>query len=645
MAGLPDANASAVTGAAAAGAGMSAPLRAVRLGPTGAEFSHAPDGCIYVRAPEPLAPYPAKLTERLDYWAATAPERVFVAKRKPDGTWRTLSYAATLAAVRQIGQAILARPLSAERPIAILSENDIEHLLLALAAMYVGVPYAPISPAYSLISSDFGKLRHVLQLLTPGLVFAADGERYGRAIAAAVPPDAELLVTAAPPGARAATLFADLVATAATPAVDAAHGAVGPDTVAKILFTSGSTGMPKGVINTQRMLCSNQVMLRTSLAFMQEQPPVIVDWLPWNHTFGGNHNVGLVLYNGGSLYIDDGKPTPEGIDETVRNLREIAPTIFFNVPKGYEALIPYLRREPALRQTFFSRLQLMFYSAAGMAQYLWDALDELAVQSCGERIVMLTGLGATESAPFAIVCDQRYSQSGNVGLPVPGVELKLAPVAGKMEARLRGPNVTPGYWRQPSLTEQAFDAEGFYKLGDALLPIDPDDPQKGFKFDGRITEDFKLATGTWVSVGPLRARIIEHSAPYVRDVVIAGIDRDEVTALVLPDFAACRRLCGEAGADLAPAGMVAHGAVRQKFRELFASLAAVNPGSSRRIARAILLYAPLSIDAGEVTDKGSINQRAVLAHRAELVAELYRVPPPPQVIVVGERAQDMASRC
>lgn len=609
-----------------------APVRKARLNRISTVVTRRDDGAVLMRSPDPLGAWPERLTERLVHWAEQAPDRVFIARRGPDGAWRSLGYAEILARVRALGQALLDRGLSAARPIGILSGNGIEHALLGLAATHVGIPYAPISPAYSLVSTDFGKLRHVLSLLTPGLVFAADGAAFAPAIAAAVPADTELVVTQSPPADRPAALFDDLIATRPTEAVDAAHRKVGPDTVAKILFTSGSTGLPKGVINTQRMLCSNQQMLVDTLPFMADVPPVLVDWLPWNHTFGGNHNVGLVLYNGGSLYIDDGKPVPGALEETVKNLREIAPTIYFNVPKGFEALATYLRAEPALREKFFSRVSMLFYSGAGLGQHVWDALEELAVETCGERIMMITGLGATETAPYAVCANWEAGRSGLIGLPVPGLELKLVPSGSKLEARVRGPNVTPGYWRQDDLTEAAFDDEGFYRMGDAVKFADPDDPQKGLMFDGRISEDFKLTTGTWVSVGPLRARIIELGAPHVQDVVIAGIDRDEIGLLIFPNFDACRALCSDLAPEATAADIVARPEVRAAFGDLLDRLVAQSTGRSSRVARALLLDQPASIDAHEVTDKGSINQRAVLDHRAALVDVLYRDLPSPEII-------------
>ena len=415
--------------------------------------------------------------------------------------------------MRAIAAALLARGLSPERPIAILSGNDIEHALIGLAAMHVGIPYAPISVPYSLLSKDFGKLKTIVEVLQPGLVFAANGAAFARAITAAVPPGVEVAVTTNPPNERPATLFAALSNTQPTPAVEAAHAKTGPDTIAKILFTSGSTGQPKGVINTQLMLCANQAMIRAGLAFVDAEPPVIVDWLPWNHTFGGNHNFNLVLHNGGSLYIDDGKPLPGAIDTTARNLRDVAPTIYFNVPKGFEMLLPHLGADRALREKFFSRLKVMFYAGASLSQHVADAIQQLAVETTGERVMFLASLGSTETAPAAVACCWESERTGNIGLPLPGVELKLVPRDGKLEARLKGVNITPGYYKAPHLTADAFDDEGFYKIGDAVKFADPADPSKGLLFDGRLAEDFKLATGTWVSVGPLRGAFIAHFAP------------------------------------------------------------------------------------------------------------------------------------
>ena len=596
-----------------------APFRRVRLGPRATTVRREPDGTVNLRSPEALAPYPERATERLVHWAAQAPDRTFLARRDASGAWRCLSYKYTLDAVRRLGQALLDRDLSLERPLVILSGNDLEHALLALAAQHVGVPYAPISPPYSLVSKDFEKLRYIVALLTPGLVFTANGRQFEAAIRAAVPLGVELAVTDAPPDSREASSFATLERTEATAAVDAAHARVGPDTIAKFLFTSGSTANPKGVINTHRMLCSNQQMLLQTLPFVGDEPPVLVDWLPWNHTFGGNHNFGLALFNGGTLYLDDGRPLPGLIEKTVANLREIAPTMYFNVPRGFEMLIPYLDRDSQLKARFFSRVGMLFYAGAGLSQHGWDSLDRLAVEACGERIMMITGLGATETAPSVTFANWEAGRSGIIGLPAPGQDVKLVPSGDKLEIRVRGPNITPGYWRAPELTRAAFDADGYYCMGDAVRFIDPADPQAGLVFDGRVAEDFKLATGTWVSVGPLRARIIAAGAPFVQDVVIAGQNRDEVGVLFFANPDACR--------DLAPA------AARERFQSIVDALALDATGSASRVARAIVLDTPASLDLGEITDKGSINQRAVLQHRAAVVEELYADPPSPRTLI------------
>lgn len=598
-------------------------VRHVRLRTSGATVETRPGGTLLIRPEEPLGPYPKVLTDRLVHWARVAPERICIAKRQAGGAWRQLSYAEVLRSVRSIGQALLDRRLSAERPVAILSENDLEHFLLMMAGQHVGIPTASLSPVYSLISRDFAQLKHALKLLTPGLVFVSDGERYRRAIETVISEDLELVVARSPLRNRKSTLFGDLAGTAATPAVDSAHQRIGADDVAKFLFTSGSTGLPKAVINTHRMLCCNQQMIAQIFCFLQEEPPVILDWLPWNHTFGGNHNIGISLYNGGTFYIDEGKPGKDSIGETVRNLREISPTVVFNVPKGYEDLLSALRGDRAVRESFFRRLRLLFYAAAGLSQPVWDAYRELGLETCGERILMVTGLGSTETSPMAIQTTWETDRAGVIGIPIPGVEAKLVPQGGKLEARVRGPNITPGYWRQPELTQKAFDEEGFYKFGDAVRFVDPADVNKGFLFDGRLTEDFKLGTGTWVSVGPLRVKILNHFAPFVRDAVITGHDREEVGMLIFADVDACCCLCGDLSPAAPPGQIFAHAAVRARFQELLEKFSVHSTGSSNRVARAILLEEPPSLDAGEITDKGSLNQRAILDRRAPLVQELY----------------------
>src|SRR5579871_1860293 len=571
-------------------------VRAVRLRTSGVTLEALPSGAFLVRPEEPLHPYPKVLTDRIAHWARVAPNRVCIAKRASGGHWLRLTYSEVMRALCGIGQALLDRGLSADRPVAILSENDLEHFLLMLAGQHVGVLTCSLSPQYSLVSRDFVQLRHCLQVLNPGLVFVSHGGRYQRPIESVVPEETEIVCSSGPLLNRKCTAFSALPRPPTTPSVAAAHDAIQPDDPAKILFTSGSTGVPKGVINTHRMLCSNQQMIAQVFCFLADEPPVLLDWLPWNHTFGGNHNLGIALYNGGTFYLDEGKPTPGLMDETIRNLREISPTVYFNVPKGYEELLPALRTDCQLRQSFFRNLKLLFYAGAGLSQPVWDAYRQLALESCGERILMVTGLGATETSPMALQTTWDTPQAGVIGIPIPGVEAKLVPHRGKLEARVRGPNVSPGYWRQPELTRQAFDEDGFYKFGDAVRFVDPADVNQGFLFDGRLSEDFKLATGTWVSVGPLRARILSQFAPFVRDVVITGHDRDELGMLIFADLHACSSLCTKRASDGASAVVLGEPAVRAKFLPLMECLAAQSTGSSTRVTRALLLEQPPSLD-------------------------------------------------
>lgn len=610
------------------------PFRATNFGPNGTSKTVRDDGSILLKSMAPLQPYPNRLTERLLYWADVVPESVFIGRRvsaeSSSSNWQTITYAETLQKVRALGQALINRNLSSQRTLAILSENSLEHALLSLAAVHVGVTYAPISPPYSLLSKDFGKLRHTINLMTPGMIFVSDGRAYESALRVAheLVPDAIIVVVQNPPNNLPCELFADLLATQPTDAVEAAFERVTPDTVAKVLFTSGSTSMPKGVINTHRLWCANLQQITQTFAFLQDEPPLFVDWLPWNHTFGGNHNFGLTLYNGGSLYIDDGRPSPAGIAQTVANLRDFAPTAYFNVPKGYAELIPYLRSEPELRKKFFSRLEMIFYAGASLPQPIWDALEELSAETTNQRVPIITGLGMTESGPSAMFT-WPGGYSGLLGNPVPGMSVKLEPDDDKLEARYRGPNVTPGYWRQPDLSATNFDEEGFLRTGDAVKFVDDDDSDKGLIFDGRISENFKLSTGAWVTVGNLQMAILKHGAPLVQNAVITGHDKDYVGAILYLNGDECQRLVGEGSAEIHT-----HPIISDRIQQILELLLKHATGSSTQIRRAIIASAPPSIDIGEITDKGSLNQRVVLHHRVEWVDAIYTDPAPDHVFSV-----------
>ena len=610
------------------------PRKPLRLAPIDIESRPLPAGGLALRSRQELRPYPDRLGDLLRRWAREAPDRTFLAERDAAGEWRRVTYGAALFAVERLASSLLARGLDSHRPVAILSDNGIDHGLLQLAALHVGVPAVPISPAYSLLAEDHAQLRYILELVRPGLVYAADGVRFARALrTAATVGGVELVTGTNPPDDLAATPFDALLATEVAPELEARFTAVGPDTIAKILFTSGSTGKPKGVLNTQRMLCSNQQALAQAWPFLEEGPPVIVDWLPWSHTFGGNHNFNLVLRNGGTLYIDSGKPAPGLIETTVRNLREVPSTLHFNVPRGFEALIPFLERDAALRETFFRDLDGMFYAAAALPQHLWEKLERLSVEATGRRVVMLSAWGSTETAPSATQIHFLIERAGVIGLPGAGTEIKLAPVDDKLELRVKGPNVTPGYWQRPELTEGMFDEEGFLKTGDAGKLADPEDPSRGIVFDGRLAENFKLTSGTWVHVGELRLAVIAAGAPVVQDVVVTGHDRQEVGLLVFPNPAGCRSLCSDAVENAPLAELIRRPEVRDRLAAGLAAHNAAHHASSRRIARALLLAEPPSIQAGEVTDKGYVNQRAVLGCRAARVEQLYADIPDPEVVL------------
>jgi len=607
----------------------------LKFAPAAVNVERRADGSLILRSPQRLLPYARCAGEWLEKWVRTTPERVFLAERSAGG-WRRVSYAEALRQARSIGAALLKRELSAERPVAILSDNSVNHALLVLGAMHVGVPVAPISPAYSLMSKDHAKLKAIFKLLSPGLVYAADAAKFAPALAA-LGTDAELVADGAGPAPMRATLFGDLLATPAGGEVDRAYAAVGPDTVAKFLFTSGSTGAPKGVINTQRMLCANQQQIVQVWPFLAEQAPVLVDWLPWNHTFGANHNFNMVLANGGTLYIDEGKPAPGLVEKTVANLREIPSNLYFNVPRGFDMLLPFLENDEALRRNFFRNLQLIFYAGAALPQNLWERLERLSEKELGRRLPMISAWGSTETAPSVTSVHFEIDRAGVIGLPKAGIELKMLPNGGKLELRVRGPNVTPGYWKRPDLTREAFDEEGYYRIGDAGRFVDTNDPAKGIVFDGRIAEDFKLSTAVWVHVGALRVRGIAALAPLAQDIVVTGHDRAEVGFLVFASPQGARSLCPDLPADAPLAEVLRDPRVKARAKEGLTQLAAEG-GSSTYAARALLMAEPPSIDANEITDKGYINQRAVLARRAALVETLHADPTNTDVIRIERPA-------
>ncbi|RVT50182.1 feruloyl-CoA synthase [Rubrivivax albus] len=569
------------------------------------------DGSFVLRSPEPLKPYARCIGEWLDHWAAVTPDAPAFSERAVDGPhdapWRRLTWRQAREQVGRVAQSLLGLKLLPQAPVVVLSDNAIDHLLLMLAAMHVGRAVCTVSSAYCRLTKDHSKIHGILNTLGPALVYASDAKVYGPAIASA----GLHAVTVFSQGAEdfpGALSFDSLLRTAEGPAVQAAFETITPDTHAKYLLTSGSTGHPKVVINTHRMLCANQQMIAQAWRFLDTEKPVLVDWLPWSHTFGGNHNLNMVLRNGGHLVIDEGRPAPGLIDKSARNLAEIQPTIYFNVPRGLDLLLPILEADDAMARRFFERLRVVFYAGAALPQATWDRLQALARKVRGSEIWLTTSWGSTETSPAITSAHWRLEKAGVIGLPLPGTELKFIPNGGKLEMRVRGVNIFPGYRDAPELTAKAFDAEGYYCIGDAGLLADGAHPEQGVVFDGRVAEDFKLTTGTWVSVGTLRVRVVSALAPYAQDVVITGHDRDEVGVLVFPSPAAAQ-LSPEALADTVATAL--------------RGMKAAGGGSSQVPTRALILAEPPSTDAGEITDKGYINQRAVLARRAEQVQQLY----------------------
>ena len=570
-----------------------------------------------------LGPVPRSLGVLLERWAGREPDRVFLAERDAQGGWRNITYEETSRAANAIAQSLLDRKLAPERPLLILAENGIDHALMALGAMHVGVPVVPVSTAYARLSQDFGKLRYIFELIEPGLVYVDEADRYAKALEAIGATRLEIVASRGSLGAKHVTPFSTLTELRPTPAVEEAFQRVSPDTIAKILFTSGSTGQPKGVINTQRMLCANQESAAAAWTFLEHHPPVLVDWLPWNHTFGGNFNLNMVLRNGGTLYIDEGKPVPALIGRTVANLKEVSPTFYLNVPRGFAALLDHLESDEALRRKFFARLDLLFYAAAALPQSLWDRLEKLGLEVRGEKVPFISSWGMTETAPSVTLVHYAIDRPGNIGVPGPGMQVRVVPVEDKLEVRVKGPNVTPGYFKAPDLTEKLFDESGWLITGDAVRFADTENPAAGLLFDGRVAENFKLLSGTWVNVGTLRTAVIAAGAPVIEDAVVTGHDRDDIALLIFPSLAGLRGLCPDLGVEAKLDEMVGRPEVRAALSAGLARHNAQAQGSSMRIARCLLMTEPPSIDANEITDKGYLNQRAVLAKRAHLVERLH----------------------
>ena len=590
-------------------------IRSPRFARPSIEVERRPGGVLVLRSREALADHPTHLGLVLRGWAEREPERVFLAERQGEGI-RRVTYGEAWRMARALATRMLADGLGPERPVMVLSDNSVDHALITLGAMVAGVPVAPVSAAYSLMSQDHAKLRTLHAMLQPGWIFTESGAGYQKALGE-LPIDPSTRVVKC-------TQLAELIESPEdAQRVDQAFSRIGPDTVAKILFTSGSTGAPKGVINTHRMLCSNQQAMTQGWPFLRERHQTVVDWLPWSHTFGGNHNFNLVLWHGGTLWVDRGKPVPGRIEETIATLRLASPTVYFNVPRGFDALLPFFESDEALARGFFQDLDLLFYAAAALPRPTWDRLVRVAQRVREEPVPFVSAWGATETSPLVTQVLRPLDEPGNIGVPVPGASLKLVPNGLKLEIRVKGPQLTPGYFKDPNLFQSCLDEEGFYSVGDAVKFADPNDPNQGLVFDGRLSEDFKLTSGTWVHVGALRVSLIAALSPLVQDAVIAGHDRESVGVLLFPDAAACAKAIG-APVDISRSELVRDKRLCSRVGD---ALRAYNheqgEASSRAVVSAILLEEPPSIDAGEITDKGYINQRAVLGRRAALVEALF----------------------
>lgn len=603
------------------------------------DVERRPDGSVLIRSTLPMGEMHRSIAHLLEENAAAHPERNFIAERTPlpggkTGDWRFVTYGEANARASAIAQALIDRGFGPEAPVMILSGNSIRHAVLMLGAMKARVPVAPVSVAYSLFSTDHGKLRHVFDTAKPRMIFAEQGPFYAGAIAS-LPLDGVEVVTAMPIEGRETTAFDDLLKTNAGPKVAASMEKIHHGTVAKYLFTSGSTGMPKGAIQTHGMMCAviaGQEGLRADAPDPDEVPQGL-EWMPWNHISAGNISFNGNMNAGGTLYLDAGKPLPGMFDETIRNLREIAPLVFGSAPIAFSWLAEAMERDTALRDHFFSKLRYMGYGGATLSQDIYERMQALSVAATGERIPFTTMYGATETQGITVV-HWITERAGLIGLPLPGLTLKLAPNGTKYEVRVKGPTVMPGYLDRPDLNETVFDEEGFYSLGDAAAFVDPDDPLKGLVFDGRVTEDFKLSSGTWVSTGTLRANAIAAASPLIQDCVVCGHDKDYVALLAWPNLQAAKEICADTVRST-PEEILNSPKVKAFLAERFARHNKASPGSSTRVKRVMLMTEPPSIDGHEITDRGYINQRATLERRAKLVQLLYASAPPPDVVEVG----------
>lgn len=605
--------------------------RPVLLGSHEVDFEYKNDS-LYIYPKEALAPYPQKLTDRLIHFAQTKPNHIFAAKRDNTGEWVKLSYAEVLRRAWHIAQALHRRNLSAERPILILSGNDLSHLVLSMGAMLAGVPFSAVSPAYALISQDYGKLKHVIEVLTPGLIYAADGDAFANAIQTCADKTIEIVTDSGTFGEQLGTSFDSLLATPISD-IKEHYTTLDENTIAKFLFTSGSTKLPKAVPTTHLMLCSNQQMLLQTFPEFGVEPPVLLDWLSWHHTFGGSHNVGIALYNGGTIYLDDGKPVPGKFDETIRNLKELSPTVYLNVPKGWEELTIALENDAELRHKFYAKVKILFFAGAALSNAAWDRLDRISQQHCGESIRIMSGLGMTETAPSCTFTTGPKVMAGFIGYPAPGCTVKLIKSADKLEFCVKGKHVMRGYWRATPEQQNIMDDEGFYHTGDAVRFVDDNDPSQGLMYDGRIAEDFKLNTGTFVNVGSLRNKALLIGNQLIQDVAITGSNLASIGFLIFPKLDACKALIPDDTTNLSTEQILSHPAVTAWVTDFLQRFDQDSTGSSNRVEKAYLMIEPPQLDAGEITDKGNLNQANILKRRANLIKELYSNPTDNRLIV------------